>query len=393
MHTEHDLWDQLIDKGLRAHAVGLCFLDDHPLTNLSEVLGIGTHQGLSRMMRMSGISEAYITGVASAYDKAEALCRVLPLWIGHPYVTAIQDLIRWTCGLTTPLTLHTLPEIWRAVASRLLADPLTLADLPSAAGVGRLTVSLTLAEFERLSEASMPSKGRELQLLLTDPTGGALWRSSQCDRLTPQNGGASMALAVSHALDSCVARGCGSVAVDLAACDAFVRPNPYTPALAAIKLQQGEAITTEESRLLMSQTLRLLGGECVKRGLPLTLLHLPSEVLTPLCNYLRGCNCLPDYAAVTHDPAAVMLSKGSALSEVDPLTARVTLPHRVSDLAASVPLGCLGGLYLPIRGALDLPLWAEAGQTFCRCLVALDDRVSGGSDFETQLFLAERILC
>lgn len=375
MNTEHDPWVRLADKGRRAYAAGLCFLDDRPLTNLSEVLGIGTHEGLSRMMRMSGISEELITGGASAYDKAEALCRALPLWIGHPYVRAIQDLIRWTCGVTLPLTLHTLPEIWRALASRLLSEPLAFNDLPSMAGVERLTVSLTAAELEWLPEASMPQKGRELQLLLTDPTGGTLWRSSQCDRLTPQNGGASMAQAVSHTLDACVARGCGSVAVDLTRCGAFVRPNPYTPALAAAKLQRGETITEEESRLLIAQTLRLLGGECVKRGLSLTLLHLPSEALVPLCDYLRGCNCLPDYSAVTHDPAAVMLSKGSALLEADLLTARVTLPHQVRNLAASVPLGCLGGLHLPVYGALDLPLWAEAVKAVGRCLRELDEAI------------------
>lgn len=402
--TAEMLWSEITRGGAVCHAVGSAFLNSRPLSNLTEALGIGGHEGLDRMMRMSGVEEAYITGGASDYDKLEALCGVLPMWSGHPYYIAVQDLLTQGLGVVTPLTVETLPLVWREVAERLFRSNLSLFDLSNAFGVGRLTVHLGLDETLSLPQDDPLADGMDLRLSL-DSLPDVPWCSPHVSPLGRDTAAEDMTGCVTDLLNLCAARGCRGVTVRLRGVKAFVRPNPYTPAQAVLKRQKGEPLTAEEQALVVFQSLRLLGGECVRRGWRLTLTDLSPSVLEPLGEYMKRCGCLPETASVVSAPDEAILLPLSPLSPLSPLTPLTpllvvdptepseALTIKLAETAARMPLGCLGGLYVPLQGALDLPLWSRACKTLCRFVADLGANGRGTDVPDEQIRLVQGILC
>ncbi len=312
------------------------------------------------MMRMSGLDEAYISGGASDYDKAEALFAVLPLWSGHPYVNALQEVIARLTGNVYPLTTGSLPDIWQAVARSLAEARLTAADLPRLWGIDRMTCLLTPTQLENLPQHEASDSRISLCLHISHAATDALWGRDVMRRITSQNAQNDVAEGIAAYLDTLAARGCRGVALNLDEEACFVRPNPYTPAQAIVRLQRGERLDDNEKSLVVFQTLRLLGGECLRRGWSLMLFYPQPQVSTAVISYLQACNFLPTLLTVSDTPTVDTLQNGTYVYPLPVCAHEDTVARKLHDLAAKMPIGCLGGLYAPVQGAIDLPLWARA---------------------------------
>ena len=366
MREQIPLWTLMKTEELTGYAESRTFLDESPLSNLSELLGLGTHAGLNRMMRMSGVEEPLITGGASDYDKAEALCRVMPLWGGHPYVGAVKCLLSRAFGAEMPLCSDTLPTLWERTGKALRESPLTVADLPSFFGIQRIILPLTVTELMALPVGESPHGGKTMTLYIDDPSGKTLWASPLCQPLNLQEGGKLMSEAVERLADACVARGILEMTVNLQSLASFVRPNAYMSALSVAALQKGEHLDADAHALLICQLLRLLGEACVKHGMALTLADMPSHAICPLRDYLDSCGRLPRLTVVGDDPAASLEAGVSSLLHVDLPVSRGAYLARLEAAASRAPLGCIRGLYAPLQGPLDLPLYAELCHIFCQ---------------------------
>lgn len=349
-----------------AYAEGSAFLEIGMISNLAELLGIGQHSGLSDMMRMSGVDEVYVTGGASDYDKAEALFRVLSLWTGHPYVRAIQEVIYRLTGNRYSLTIASLPEIWQAVAECLMETRLTVSDLSRLFGIERMTCLLTPAQFEQMPQRDKVDDGISLCLHIPRAAWDALWEKSVTRQITPHNALNDATEGMTAYLDTLAAHGCRSVAISLAEEARFVKPNPYTPAQAMLRLQKGERLEDHERSLVLFQTLRLLGGECLRRGWILILLDPQPQVSTALIAYLQACHSLPTLVTVSNNPTVDALRSGGYVYPLPLCAHEASTSQKLRDLATRMPIGCLCGLYAPLKGVIDLPLWEEICQSLVR---------------------------
>lgn len=389
--TGEALWERVTDGGCKGYFHTPFFLSHRKFSNMSEILGIGVHDGLNRMMRASGISEAYVTGGASDYDKSEALCRVLPLWSGHPYYYAIHALISRLFGITQPLNVQNLPEIWRLTAESLLDNPIAPSDLPSMWGITKRITALSSHNEEALGQER--EKHDEERRLYLGNLIHTFWDPTYQAPISAQKPAEDMARRVNDFLDERVVGQYTGITLDLSALNAFVRPDPYTPAQAVLRLQSGKKpLEACDQRLIISQTLRLLGGACAQRSLKMTIIHADADVVHPLCAYLDGCGCLPDTTVALSHPCDLLPTGVTSMLYLPEGMPPETLAETLTAYAAQMPLGCLGGLYMPICSPLDLPLWEDAGRTLCEFVARFGEMGRGTRDFEEQAFILQNIL-
>ena len=381
------LWQNARQAGIHAYAKGPWIFNRRPLSDLTEVLGIGAHRELNRMMRLSGVDESYITGGASDYDKLEALFKVLPMWIGHPYGAAVSYMVKKMSGL--PPSLDALPDIWRRTATVLSQKATTYEDLVRDFGVGRLTVMQGLPDAVTFAtdKGGISSKSC---LFLPDLKDSGLWSGSED---APLGKIPDMAYILKRILDESATNGCLGVAVDLSGLSAFVRPNPYTPAKAVEKLQKGQRLTEEEGNLVVSQGMRLLGQECLRRQWPLAVIHPSRESWLPLCAYLADCQGLPEVTVISEHPWEVILSGMRPKLIMDPFEPSEMWGRQIALTAAQMPLGCLDGLYLPMEGTLDLWAVMAVGETLCRSVAGMEEALDNTGDVDSLVNLVKGILC
>lgn len=382
------LWQEISRAGVRGYVEGRWIFDRRPLANLTEALGIGTHRGLHQMMRISGIAEAYITGGASDYDKLKALCGALHLWTGHPYAGAISAVTERLSGMS--LSLEALPKIWEETAARLTERPTTYGDLVRDFGVRRLIVMLEPNDWIQLPKADGVVDDSQRCLLLSDLADRALWSE---DEAVSQGDLPDMAGLLNRKLNDVADKGCCGIAVDLSEMDTFLRPNPYTPAKAVQKLQKMGMLTAEEAALMVAQGMRLLGAECVRRQWCLTVLNPSPRCWMSLWAYMGECHCLPSVTVISERPYETIIPGVATQLAVDPLVPAHLLEQQISVTAAKMPLGCLGGLYLPVCGPVDLRSIAEVGRAVCRCVTDPGEICGGLCTPEEQVAMAKRILC
>ncbi len=360
-----NIWPEALRGGAHTYVEGDGFLSDASMSNLTELLGIGKHQGLSDMMRMSGVDEAYISGEASDYDKLEAMLRVIPLWLDHPYINAIQAVISRLTGKVYPLTLGSLPEIWQTAAGSMRETRLTARDLLCLWGIDRMTCLLTPAQLEKLTPNEASREGISVCLYIPHTACDVLWGRDVMHPITSSTAQDDVTARLKAYLDTLAERGCTGVAVSLADEPHFIKPNPYTPAQAIARLQRGERLEEYEKSLVAFQTVRMLGGECLRRGWTMTLLYLQPQVSTALISYLRSCHCLPTLVTVSDVPTVDALRSGEYVYPIPICTHEETVARMLCNLATRMPIGCLGGVFAPVQGAIDLPLWMRMKEALC----------------------------
>ena len=99
----------ILDYHCHLSAKEIC--ENAPAYNLTELWLLGDHYKW-RLMRANGVSEKYVTGNASDYEKFLAFAETLPYAVGNPvYHWSHLELQRYF-GITEPLTPKTAPAIW-----------------------------------------------------------------------------------------------------------------------------------------------------------------------------------------------------------------------------------------------------------------------------------------
>ena len=388
------LWLLVGSMGGRCYLHGSAWHTRRAYANLSELLGLGKHGGLTHMLRMSEVDEACVQGKTSAYDQLKVLCEVLPLWAGHPYYYAIHELLRRVFDIHEPLSMVTLPAVWKETARILFEKDITPEELLKLWNVGRGIFMLSPEELEELSsEQPLPSQS---YVYLSD-LGRCLWTSASAPVLSSHTFSQDMSRYVDQLVDQYVREGVSGVAIDLSALSAFIRPDPYRPAQVVMKLQAGKNnLSSEDDDRIITQTLRLLGRACADQGLKFLLLHPRPDVAVPLCKYLYESNCLPATDLATDVPE--ILCAEHLQGNIRQI---LTLPHHmppemlkstVTRISAQMPIGKLGGLFLPVSEPIDLPLWENAGQSFCQCVTDFGNMLWGTHETSEQLALVKGIL-
>ena len=337
------------------------------VSNFCEVLGMGTHDGLNDMLRMSGVDPFFITGGGSDFDKLQALTEVLPLWIGHPYVTAIHGLLADLLSCRLPLTGETLPHVWTYTAEQLATENLTVGDLLTRYGYDHVlcqddlptsVVSSGLSTM-RVWDATQSISPHHPQFTL-----------SPCDKsLPPQQTWADAEAKLRSALDIQTASGVREIWVDMRGCDTYQRPHPYTAGQACVKIMQGMDASPEEKDVILAQCMRVLGQCAKERGVHVVLHGVSPQVYQTMTTYLAGCGGDASMTCIACDPqVAVSLARqgASVMLGVDLCATREQVFRLLDAVASGMPLGCLAGLYLPVSGLLDVVLvkriyaWVDA---------------------------------
>ena len=85
--------------------------EDKHYSNITEVWLYGDHYKW-RAMRSCGVSEEYITGKASDYDKFRAWCRIMPKLIGNPLYYWTQLELKLLFDIREPLNSESAERIW-----------------------------------------------------------------------------------------------------------------------------------------------------------------------------------------------------------------------------------------------------------------------------------------
>ncbi len=327
------------------------------VTNLYEWLGIGKHEGVQALMRMSGVDEAYITGGASDYDKLQALTAVYPLWIKHPYAYALQKLFLVFCDTDVPGDEQELARAWTNTAHRLLTQDIDPQELLQAFGYDR---------YAYVTQDQPPKKGDTLTpaWVGVDVTGfvrSNRKRTMPADIQPPQ----AMEMLESELLSTLQGytwREGDMVVVDLSRMTSFRRPHPYTAGQIYLKFCGGEAVTQEEQDILSAQMMRALSRYAKKKQIPLVLLHVTPQVYTAMTSYLASCEGDAPMICVAYDAdtaSDLAQCSASVMLGVDLCATWRQVTDTLDILASKMPLGCLAGLYLPVSHWLDVPLVAR----------------------------------
>ena len=326
----------------------------HPMTNLCELWGVGTHQGLTAMMQMSGVEQAVIMGRASAYDQVQALLDVLPMWLGHPYVYALQDLLQKVVHAPLPTNDATLAEVWTKTAHVLAKEDLRVTDILAMYGYEQW---VQVVEPQTPSATATPLPDVTAYLSPYHPMFPKL--PKDCQDLTPPQAMAWLEHEMKAFLDTQTGGREGIIMADLAHMKVFCRPHPYTAGQVYLKLCQGGEVTEAEKDLFASQMLRILGQYAKERQHRLVWHQVGEQVYAPMTTYLSGCDGDASVICVAYTPEdAVALARcgakvGLALQVCIPQSQVIATLEKV---ASGMPFGCLEGLYIPVTGLVEVPL-------------------------------------
>ena len=209
----------------------------HTHRNPADLLGLDRDPRLHRLLRACGADESCITGCASDYDKFFSLAAALPLCEGHPLRDEVNGMLASATGLSVPLCPHTAHAYWVAWTEKHLYgsyetnDPRPLCDCPYCDGAEPIFLC-----YKDVAHLPDPTTVREENL--------QAW---------------------SAALEETFVSVTGKIPLyHLPADYVFTRPNPYHANRAVGKVCAGEALTSQEQDLLLTQALRVWGQAALK---------------------------------------------------------------------------------------------------------------------------------
>lgn len=98
------------------------FFDRLTFSNISELV---FDHDLCALLRLCGVDEHLIREGASDYDRFNAYCKAVPDLCGHPIVIRIASLLKSCFDIALPCSTQNCNVIWRTVADKLIATPLS----------------------------------------------------------------------------------------------------------------------------------------------------------------------------------------------------------------------------------------------------------------------------
>ncbi len=290
--------------------------EDKHYSNITELWLYGDHYKW-RAMRALGVSERFITGDGSDYEKFRAYCACMPRLAGNPlYHWSHLELRRYfDCELI--LNEENCDEIWALTAQKLAKGQLSAKSLILSSNVEMIGTTDDPADdllyHKRLGDAGFPVK-----VLPTFRPDKAIFLNragyrDYIETLGRANGVQitdldSLCLALSHALDRFCAVGCRAADHGMDDCVRFARPDPYHANLILQKAlaSDGKEIDEGELALFSTQLMRFLGQEYVRRGMVMQLhfgvLRNPNTAMYRLhgsdagFDTVHGANCIATLA-------------------------------------------------------------------------------------------------
>lgn len=253
---------------------------DQRYTNITEIWLYGDHYKW-RAMRSCGVSEKYITGDASDFEKFRAYCACMPKLIGNPlYHWSHLELRRYfDCDLI--ISEQNCDEIWRITAEKLADPQMSARNLILRSGVE--VVGTTDDPADSLAyHAQLKKEGFAVNVApsFRPDKGLALHKKGIRDyiaALGKANGVeitdlASLCKAYGNALDRFCALGCRAADHGLDTFR-FVMPNEFHANEIFVRAlsSDGKDVSEGEVALFVSYMLRFFGKEYVRRGMVMQL--------------------------------------------------------------------------------------------------------------------------
>lgn len=298
---------------------------------------------LQLAMRVRGIGEAEITGVAADYEKLVALLGVLTHTAGS---TLAADLTADLAWLTAPLAPapQNAAEIWQAACTHLFAGNVTPRTLLARERAALVCVSVCDARAREVLGGNLlplPSLDRLADITAPEFAISAQTVGKSCNIAV--NDLASLEAALQQTVAALAAAGAVAVSIDLSGFSRFKRPDPYHAGqlLAAAMAGQGATLTSEDRALWQAQLLRAVGRSLAAHGMRLVV------QTTPKTEHVWG-----DFSALAFRSLLTYLAGEGALVKTLLTLAAGELPAGLSVLldrffdGAGKPL-----LYFGIAGA------------------------------------------
>lgn len=118
----HDHADKMPIVDYHCHLDPKEIYENKNFQNITEAWLYGDHYKW-RLMRANGVSESYITGDASDYDKFLAWATTVPQTVGNPLYSWTHLELRRFFGITEQLNEQSAPRIWQEVNEKLTTAP------------------------------------------------------------------------------------------------------------------------------------------------------------------------------------------------------------------------------------------------------------------------------
>lgn len=374
------------------------FAYGHVFSNLYELIVLGKPSILYRLLQMSGVDEAYISGNASDYDKLQALAEVLPLWAGHPCYAAIHDLLLRVFDCHLPLNANNLPKIWQQTAARL-----SQADM----GVGHILKAYRYSHVIHPADDMASNAVFDAGIQTCHVKDMTHFLSTDhyipFPRLPEHFKNPSPPEAMRH-LEECAladiqdaaSQGCDCYTADLSSMESFPRPHPYPAGQAYISFCRDGELSPSEKDMLMAQMLRHMSQNAARYGSGRVVLRgVKPALYGQIKAYLTEQKIkVPAYCVVSspEDAARLTLDGANVALEMNLYASEGELWEILTRTASQMPLGRLWGLYLPVTGSLELPLVDRIEQIFCGCLAAFGEAGMGPADITVQQEIARKVL-
>ncbi len=260
-----------------------------------------------RAMRVCGVDEFYITGIATDYDKFLKFAEVMPRLIGTPvYHWAHLELQRYF-GIHTPLTKKTAPEIWHKTGEKLAKKGFDAVSLLEKMDVKVLCTTddpaddlewhLRCAHSDKIPFAVLPSFRPDRFMNIDQPA----WFTAIAqlgDRYGSVHDWDSLKEALSKSLDFFCEAGCkvtdhGFIKFNYAVGD---------PAPIVEKMIREGSVTEEEVAVYQGALLKFLAAEYTKRGLTMQLHLGPIRNNSPKLMKAFGADAGGDSMGAQTDP-------------------------------------------------------------------------------------------
>ncbi len=277
----HDVAEKLPIIDYHCHLSPREIAEDKRYHNITELWLCGDHYKW-RAMRACGVSERFITGDGSDYEKFRAYCTCMPKLAGNPlYHWSHLELRRYfDCELI--LNEENCDAIWAHTARILAEGKLSARALMLGSNVEMVGTTDDPAD-DLQYHAMLQKEGFPIQVLPTfRPDRALALRRPDYKEYIEQLGSAngvhitdldSLCAALSASLDRFCAMGCRAADHGMDDYVRFAKPDPYHANLILQKALSGEgrSITEQELSLFSAQMMRFLGLEYVRRSMVMQL--------------------------------------------------------------------------------------------------------------------------